>query len=237
MAEIDTNEYLERNHTYWQRGYKGYPDENVESFIFRPYGRIIQKYFESVENESKKMLDFGCGAGAPAMFYRSKGFDVYGVDISEINIQHCKQRIPDIADHFHVVDSMPDAHKEFWGGNYDLIIAVQSLYYFSNQHLKIALQSLYDQMKAGGIIYATMIGKKCWCYAHSEAWKDGLRKFKVSNERAKIDYHYVNFIEDKEDLLKKFDLFEKLHIGFHAERYREDEGEDFHYTFVGKKEI
>lgn len=236
MTNTGKDIYLERNYTYWKRGYKGYPGENVESFIFRPYGRIIEKYFESIGSKPTKMLDFGCGAGAPALFYRSKGFDVYGVDISEINIQRCKERMPDIADHFLVVEPTPEKKDDFWGGNYDLVIAVQSLYYFSNAHLQVVLKALYNQMATGGIIYATMVGEKCWCYEHSVAWEDGLRKFEVSNERGKIDYHYVNFVADEQDLLKKFNMFEKLHIGFHSERYREDEGTDFHYTFVGRKE-
>ncbi len=228
--------YLKENQSYWQRGYKGYPDENVESFVFRPYGRIIQKELGAKGPGPKKLLDFGCGAGAPALFFRSKGFDVYGVDIAEVNIRCCKQRMPEISDHFAVIDPTPDEKMVFWGGKYDLVIAIQSLYYFSNSHLKIALRSIYNQMNPGGIIYATMIGKKCWCYDHSIEFEDGLRKFKVSNNRTQIDDHYVNFVEDEADLLKKFDIFKKLHVGFHAEKYREDEGADFHYTFVGKKE-
>ena len=232
---ISREAYLQRNHAYWKRGYKGYPGENVESFIFRPYGRIIEKYFEGNKSKTKKMLDFGCGAGMSAMFYGSKGFDVHGVDISEFNIQCCKQRMPQIADHFSVIDPIPSENNNFWGGNFDLVIAIQSLYYFSDTHLQTALRCLYHQMNPGGIIYAAMIGKKCWCYEHSVKWEDGLRKFEVDNQRVKIDYHYVNFIEDEEDLLKKFSLFKKLHVGFYSERYREDEGVDFHYTFVGQK--
>jgi len=65
--------YLEQNKKYWERGYKGYPDENIESFIFRPYGRIIEEYYQkgSMLQDNRKMLDFGCGSGQPLVFFKS----------------------------------------------------------------------------------------------------------------------------------------------------------------------
>jgi SAM-dependent methyltransferase len=228
--------YLERNQDYWKRGYKGYPDENVESFVFRPYGRIIERELGKNWSSPKTLLDFGCGAGMPSLFFRSKGFDVYGVDISEANIRCCRERMPDVANHFNLVDPKPELSRVFEGGPFDVVVALQSLYYFSDSDLKIALQNLYQQMKPGALIYATMIGKQCWCYDHSVEFQDGLRKFEVANNRSQIDYHYVNFTNDEADLIKKFGMFKKLHVGFHSERYREDEGTDFHFTFVGKKE-
>jgi len=45
----------------------------------------------------------------------------------------------------------------------------------------------------------------------------------------------VNFTDSEDDLRRKFALFEPLHVGFYAAKYRIDEGEGFHYTFVGRK--
>ncbi|MFH2204211.1 MAG: class I SAM-dependent methyltransferase [Elusimicrobiota bacterium] len=236
MTGSEESAYLERNQAYWRRGYKGYADEHIESFVFRPYGRIIEKELGDRGAGPRKLLDFGCGAGAPARFFLSKGFAVYGVDISEANIECCKRRMPEIADHFAVIDAAPDAGGNFWDGDYDLVVAIQSLYYFSNKDLRVALNSMHRQMKPGALIYATMIGTKCWCFEHSASMKDGLRRFEVKNERSQIDYHYVNFVEDENELCAKFDMFRKLHVGFHSERFREDEGIDFHYTYVGKKD-
>ncbi len=47
--------------------------------------------------------------------------------------------------------------------------------------------------------------------------------------------YFVNFMESEQELLDKFHMFEKIHVGFYDAVYREDEGSDHHYTFVGRK--
>ena len=229
--------YLEQNKKYWERGYKGYPDENIESFIFRPYGRIIEEYYQkgSMLQDNRKMLDFGCGSGQPLVFFKSKGFNVFGVDISERNIEICKKRMPDIQKNFSCVQPLPKLNQVFFGGNFSLITAIQSLYYFSNEDLEVTLESLYHQMVDGALIYATMIGSKSWCYKKSIPFSKGLRLFSAETRNGKIDEHCVNFTTSEKSLKRKFHFFEPLHVGFHSEKYRNEEGVDFHYTFVGKK--
>ena len=229
--------YLLKNNKYWERGYKGYPDENVESFIFRPYGRIIADNYKDGESMAmnKKMLDFGCGSGQPTNFFKSKGFDVFGVDISDRNIQICKSRFWEMEGNFQLIEPQPNKDTVFFDGNFGLITAIQSLYYFSNADLNEALQSLHKQLVIGGLIYATMIGSKSWCFENSSDFKNGLRSFSANTRSGFIDEHYVNFTHSEDELVEKFSLFEPLHIGFHSEKYRSDEGVDFHYTFVGIK--
>ncbi|KAB2952941.1 class I SAM-dependent methyltransferase [Heliorestis acidaminivorans] len=156
--------YLEKNFEYWQRGYFA---DNVESFVFRPYGRILKQQFSIDGSKQEKLLDFGCGQGAALSFFYSKGFDVYGVDISTVDIEQCRKRMPEIHNHFVVIDPKPNDSDVFFEGNYDVIIAIQSLYYYNNKDLQTRLTSLYKQLKKGGIIYATMMGTQCWYYNHS----------------------------------------------------------------------
>ena len=229
--------YLDKNNKYWERGYKGYPNENIESFIFRPYGRILDENFQpgGALRSKKRMLDFGCGSGQPLCFFKDKGFDVFGVDISQKNIDRCKERMPGIQEQFSLINPSPSKSQLFFKGNFGLITAIQSLYYFSDLDLQIILQCLYDQMVDGGIIYATMIGSKSWHYKKSSKYNDGLSLFSAETRTGKIDEHYLNFTKSENDLKKKFNIFEPLHTGFHSERYRDEEGADFHYTFVGVK--
>jgi len=121
-------------------------------------------------------------------------------------------------------------------GGYDIVIAIQSLYYFSDADLKVRLNSTYKQMKKGAIIYATMMGTKCdWFFDNSTDYKEGLRKVDFSTTRLQVKDYFVNFTENEGDLLKKFEMFKKIHIGYYDAKYREDEGSDFHYTFIGQK--
>lgn len=227
------NNYLQKNYEYWQKGYEA---ENVESFVFRVYGRVFKSQFGLDGSKREKLLDFGCGSGANLRFFHKKGFDIYGVDISKVDIERCKERMPEISDHFIVIDPKPKSEVMFFSGEYDVVIAIQSLYYFSHADLKVRLDSIYNQMKKGAIIYATMMGTKCdWFFDNSTDYEDGLRKVDFSTSRLQVKDYFMNFTENEENLLKKFEMFKKIHIGYYDAKYREDEGSDFHYTFIGQK--
>ena len=226
------DDYLVGNQDYWAKGYEA---ENVESFVFRPYGRIFKYEFGLSGEKHEKVLDFGCGQGAALQFFKSNGFAVYGVDISEVDINRCKEKMPDVQDHFAVIPPAPSENDIFFQGDYDLIIAVQALYYYSDADLQIRLKSLYEQMKPGAVIYATMMGPKHRMYQYAKEYKDGLSLIEFNTPRLQISDYYINFTYSEEELIKKFDLFEKVHVGFYHTKYREDEGANFHYTFVGRK--
>ena len=230
-------EYLQNNLTYWQQGYEA---ENVESFVFRPYGRIFKWEFGLDGSRHEKLFDFGCGAGAALRFFKSKGFDVYGVDMSEIDIETARKRMPDIADHFAIIDPSPKADlvyfPELGRQSFDIVIAIQSLFYFSNQDLATCLRCLHSQMRSGAIIYATMIGTKTWYYNHSIPDDDGLRIVSFERPRLNVKDYHINFTASKEELAAKFALFRKVHIGYYDTQFREDEGNEFFWTFIGCKE-
>ena len=228
----ENEDYLEKNSDYWSNGYDA---DNVESWVFRPYGAVFCKEFGLDGTGGEKLLDFGCGRGAGLRFFRSKGFDVYGVDINKGDIECCRKLMPEIAGNFAVIEAKPKKDDLFFGGNYDIVIAVQVLYYFSDTDFRSRLQSLYDQMNPGGVIYASMIGSKHWFYRHSAVCPDGLRVVNYHGERTQIKDYFVNFTENEDDLRQKFDLFEKIYTGYYAHKLRDSDGDRFHYTFIGRK--
>jgi len=228
-------DYLQANYEHWRQ--QRYEAENVESFVFRVYGRVFNAQFGIDGSKGEKLLDFGCGSGAALKFFHKKGFDVFGVDISEDAIQRCKDWMPEISDHFALINPQSKAEDVFFGGGYDVVIAIQSLYYLSDSDMMIRLDSIYNQMKKGGLIYATMMGTRCdWFFENSVEHKDGLMKVNFSTTRLNVRDRFINFTEDEEDLLNKFKMFRKVHIGYYDAKYREDEGSDFHYTFIGIKD-
>lgn len=198
----------------------------------------MKPQFGITGEKKEKLLDFGCGEGTNLEFFHKKGFDVYGVDISELSIQKCKEKMPEIADHFMVIPSEPKKDDVFFGGDFDVVIGIQSFYYYNDEDMQTRFESIYNMMKDNAIIYATMIGTKCsQYYDNSTECDDGINLVKFNNTRLDVDEYYVNFTEDENDLINKFKLFKKEHVGFYDSKYREDEGTDFHYIFIGKKEI
>ena len=224
-------EYLRGNLAYWQRGYDA---ENVESFVFRVYGRILKTEFGLSGDRHEKLLDFGCGEGAALSFFDRKGFDVYGVDISAVDIEKCKKKMPHIADHFSVINPAPRADDRYYGGGYDLVIAIESLFYLSDSDLEKRLLSLKNQMKPGAVFFATMLGSKTWYYNHSSEYGDGLRKIDTGSGRVPCKDLFIHFTDSEEALLKQFHLFEKKHVGYFDCCYIESEGPEFHWIFIGQ---
>lgn len=80
-----------------------------------------------------------------------------------------------------------------------------------------------------------MMGKKHWYFEHAKKNYDGLYEINIHNKRIEISNYYLNFIHSKEEMLKKFSLFEKIYIGYYDSFFREDEGSNFHYTYIGRK--
>lgn len=240
MNEKATKDYLEQNSKYWSQGV--YDAPNPETYVFRTYSRIFKFDFGLDGSGHEKLLDFGCGPGGNTKFYHDKGFEVYGVDLSETDIGRCKTRMPSVADHFKCVNpAASQADRFFPGVSFRIVTAFQSLYYYNHTDLEARLMSLYDQMDSGGIIFATMMDKSCWYYGMSEPANDGLRFVRLNRPTDKgrpglsTSDHYINFVDGKEDLKKRFHMFKPCHIGYYDACYRNDDGSEKHLIFIGQK--
>ena len=223
--------YLQNNETYYKNGYDA---ENVESYVFRAYGRIFKHDFGLTGKNHEKVLDFGCGQGSALRFLKSKGFDVYGADMSDKDLNVAREMMPDVANHFLTIPSKPVANKRYFDVDFDLVISIQTLYFLSDTDFKIALKNIYDSMKPGAIIYASMMGTRCYFYNHAKPLNDGLYAINFKNDRIECNDLSITFVRDENELREKFSLFKKVYIGHYDRNYRE-EGSEFHYTFVGQK--
>ena len=236
-----SSDYLRANSDYWSQGV--YDNENVESYVFRIYGRVLKHQFGFDGCNNEKVLEFGCGSGGAAKFFDSKGFDVFGVDQSPIDITRCQQRLPHISAQFKKIDPKPAKSDDWFGGKmFDIIVSFQTLYYLGNADLKIRLHSLNEMLAPGGIFIATMMHKSSWYFQMSSKATDGLRFVKFNRQqddgREGLTYndHYINFVEDESDLKKKFNIFKPVHTsGFYDGVYRDDQGSEKHLVFIGQK--
>ena len=150
--------YLIKNHKLWQKSYSA---PNVENVIFRLQGRILKKQYKlPKKNKLTTMLDFGCGQGATVNFFNQCGYDAYGVDISEIDIEIAKVRYPQIAHKFFVCK--PDVFKvpmtKFTENKkISLITGQQSLYYFDKEDFFTLLKNFKNSLETKGLLFASMI--------------------------------------------------------------------------------
>lgn len=219
--------YLDGNAAHWQ---KGYDAPNVDSPVFRFYGRILKPEF-GITNGT--LLDWGCGQGAAVAYFDRLGFDAYGVDIAKDDIQRGRELWPHLADRLIVSEPEPAWLDTLDLSELDVVVAIQALYYLSNTDLADLLERLHARMRPGGVLYATMMGTRCMFHEHSEPADDGLRKVTWDGPRYSLDDYFVNFVADRDDLVARFPMFDPRFVGWYADDIRGDEGEGFHWTFTG----
>ena len=224
-------DYLQRNADYWSRSYDA---PNVESFIFRFYGRILKFDYGIDGSNHERLLDFGCGQGAALNFFHKLGFDCFGVDIASNDIAAAKRALPGIANQLGTIDPKPNEATKFFGGNFDIAISIQTLDFLSDTDCAQAIRCLWSNMKPGAKIYASMNGWNMYYRDHGTYVGDGLWHVKFKTTRVAYDL-FLNFIKSKEDMKRKFALFKPIYLDHYDSSFRE-EGSEFRYTFFGVKE-
>jgi SAM-dependent methyltransferase len=225
------SEYLETNAAYWSNTYDA---PNVESFIFRFYGRILKFDYGIDGSNHERILDFGCGQGAALNFFDRLGFNCFGVDIAANDIAAARQRMPRIADQFTTVDPKPDEKARLFGGEFDIVISIQTLDFLSDSDFAQAIKCFWNNMKPGAKIYASMNGWTMYYRNHGTYAGDGLWHVKFKTSRVDYDL-FLNFVKSKEDMKNKFSLFKPVYLDYYDSSFRE-EGSELRYTFFGIKE-
>jgi cyclopropane fatty-acyl-phospholipid synthase-like methyltransferase len=67
-----------------EKGGPKYPHEKVVQYCFRNYPE---------QRRSVKVLDLGCGSGVHTVFLASEGFEVTGIDISDVGIANTYRKL------------------------------------------------------------------------------------------------------------------------------------------------
>lgn len=228
------DDYLAKNVDHWERGYNA---PNVDHVAFRLFGRILRPQF-GLGKAHERLVDFGCGQGAAVNYFHINGLDAHGVDISNKDISIAKARYPHIANKFSICDPKPQAN-DFYGFPEDVsvVTAFQALYYFAEADFVVLMDKLYASMNRGAVFFATMMGEQSREYFdNSVPYKDGLRAVNFKSERREVRDYYMFFTKDEDDLKKRFSMFRPVHVGYYAAKFRQDEGDGFHYTFCGIKD-
>ena len=226
--------YLETNSHYWNDIIPEYSAPNVESFIFRFYGRILKFDYGIDGTAGENVLDFGCGQGGALSFFNKLGFNCFGVDIAKNDVAYAKNIMPGVADQLMVIDPKPVPGECYFDEKMDIVISIQTLDFLTNSDFQTVIKNLYDNMKPGAKIFASMNGWDMYYRNHAQYVEDGLWHVEFDNGRVSYDI-YLNFIKDKAEMVEKFNLFKPVYVDYYDSSFRE-EGSEFRYTFFGVKE-
>ena len=201
------------NSKAWEKVYEStnfgnqYPTDGLVSL----YHHFMKERLSNLPHPIK-VLDFACSHGANAKFFRDLGFEVYGIDISEEAIAYCVKEQGFEAEKFIACNVLQKdlSLKELFG-KFDLIIASECLYYFSDQDLQRLIKKFYDCMNKGAVIYTNM---HTWNHQLYRDYKDikpnneGLIEVKASG-KADLPL-WVKIVEDKREMRNLFGSFVEI---------------------------
>lgn len=125
-------------------------------------GQVLERFFISAEST---ILELGCGEGRDAAHLLNRGYAVTATDVSPEAIRYCREKYPQFAAHFQVLDCVAGE----WERKYDFIYAVavihmlvtdadrSGFYRFIRDHLNDGGVSLICTMGDGNLERSTDI--------------------------------------------------------------------------------
>ncbi len=113
---------------------------------------VIKRYNIS---PSSKMLEIGCGEGRDAIALLQRGFDLLATDVSQEAVSFCREKCPEFADHFNVLDCISGKLD----GLFDYVYAVALVHMLvPDSHRNAFYQFVRDHLKPDGIALICTMG-------------------------------------------------------------------------------
>jgi len=151
----------------------------------------------------RRILDLGCGAGRHLVFLGDKGFEVYGIDISEVALKIAKKRLTDKGISCELKRGSTkyiDYPNEF----FDAVLCINVIYHNTLDDIKKSISEIYRVLKRGGWLFITFISKRTWKYGIGK--KIGKDTFIQDEFPEKGVVHYYSDEKDVKEFLKMFKI-------------------------------
>jgi len=168
---------------------KNYDDE-CESLI---------NYFKKFsEDDARSILDVGCGTGEHSIRFAEKGYNVVGVDLSDVMINQAKRKVKGkgLPVEFFVQDMRSFSLKK----KFDAVICLFGTFGYCTKDSEITatLRKIREHLKLKGLfvfdfwpIY-TCISRKHWQSVH-EVEKEGIYIIRIMDCTFELETNMVNF--------------------------------------------
>lgn len=115
---------------------------------------IVRETIEALQLNGR-FLEIGCGEGRDAAFLLNKGYNVLATDISPNAITYCRNKFPQWANHFQVLDCLSQQLEE----KFDFIYAVALIHMLvEDAHRDGFYAFLREQLSENGIALICTMG-------------------------------------------------------------------------------
>ncbi len=212
-----------------------YPSENIIR---------LHNIFLRANLPQGRVLDFGCGAGCNLVFFLEKGYDAFGVDITdqvlplvEANLEY-RNLEKELAKQVKIV--APNSNRlPFDDGFFDLIVSHNALYCIaSEQGLRDMIAEFHRCLRPGGYIFVTMMGTRhYWVADHTKRINEnGGCEIEIDEPGHRLHgtKEAVYAIKDEEHLKQIFNKFETINVGYYDQSLF-DQKNCFHWLYTGRK--
>lgn len=150
---------------------------------------------ESLDKETKKVLDLGAGTGLELipLFERFKDIDVTAIDITKSMLEELKKKpfgnkVKTICEDFFKAD---------FGQNYDAVISTSALHHFTKEDKLKLYQKIYDCLNYGG----QFINSDCFVNTIEEEQEAMLEFIENPHNKPHIDTPLC--IQNEKEILKR----------------------------------
>lgn len=138
-------EYIENTLRYYENNFEDYYKSWNIDFVNNHDFKNPDIFLDYLSKNSK-ILELGCGSGRDILYFKSKGYNVKGIDGSKKMCELTSKLLGEKIEEKTFLDI--DYKSEFDG-----VYACASLLHLNNEDLIICLNKICDALKPNGIFY------------------------------------------------------------------------------------
>lgn len=213
------------NRNIWDEIYSG---ENAV-YGMEPEYKLVKYLHHATKG---RVLDIGCGEGRNSLFFAENGFEIDGIDISEVAINKCKQTF---AEYGYAINLKNADLKNLslTPNSYSVIIVAWVLNFFKGAEVVEIIEKLKRALSPGGLIYIGVFSTRDPKMAVEEREPYETEKNTFYDKQKK---HWVHYF-DKHEIMVNFKGYTVISIS--EELYLEGSGKAQRHRgvleFLGKK--
>jgi SAM-dependent methyltransferase len=160
------------------------------------------------QRKAHTLLDLGCGTGRHVLYFRERGFEMYGIDNAAAGLTTTQQRLEEAKLSAHLVQGDIFETLPFVDAFFDAILSVQVIHHARLAQITALVDELARILKSGGLLFVTVPQLQNQG-THFEQIEPGTY-IPLDGSEAGLPHHYFT-LEELRTLFKAFSILD-IHL-------------------------